>query len=297
MSAPSSLPVEINAVPVMMDESQKELLSCSTCLEVLHDPVRACNSNHHVCRGCLANVIHQANQDQRRPSCPECRDEVVFYWDRTGTRVPGVPAPILAAIIAAQQCACPFECGNNFKLAAFPDHKKVCANAPVECPFAALGCKHTTTRGKLNQHMEDAKNEHDLLVAENLSGTNKIISEQSKQLETAERKINMLTDELSTMAAGLRAGLDQVHSRSREAAEKQADTNKILSQICKVMEANAKSFEVAVHAKRAPKRKAGALEEASNAVKEVVASVAKICEPPSPYVYPGWAMSDMDVYD
>jgi len=133
--------------------------------------------------------------------------------------------------------------------------------------------------------MEDAKNEHDLLVAENLSGTNKIISEQSKQLETAERKINMLTDELSTMAAELRAGLDQVHSRSREAAEKQADTNKILSQICKVMEANAKSFEVAVHAKRAPKRKADALEEASSAAKEVVASVAKICEPPSPYVH------------
>jgi len=38
------------------------------------------------------------------------------------------------------------------------------------------------------------------------------------------------------------------------------------------MEANAKSFEVVVHAKRTPKRNADVLEEASSAAKEVVAS-------------------------
>jgi len=253
MSAPSSNLFQTNPVPVMIDDSQKKLLCCAVCFNVLDDPVRACNANHHFCRGCLHNVVVQHTNVMA--SCPECSGNITFSWDPTGTRVAGVPAPILAGIIAAQQCACPFECGNNFKLAAFPDHKKVCANAPVECPFAALGCKHTTTRGKLNQHMEDAKTEHDLLVAGNLSDTNKMMSEQCKRLQTAEHHINELKMHNVQMICTLRTGLDDVLRCCRQTEQKQAETNRILSHISRVMETNTKPFEVAVDVKRAPKRK------------------------------------------
>jgi ABC-type transporter Mla subunit MlaD len=152
----------------------------------------------------------------------------------------------------------------------------VCENYPVECPFAALGCKHKTPRSKLDTHIEEAKNEHQMLTAENLSATNSIISEQNKQFHQAERSIHKLTNELANMRTEFGRGLDEVLHRSNQVADEQAETNQILSQISRVMEANAKSFEVAVNAKRAPKRKADALEEASNAAKEVVASVAKV---------------------
>jgi len=270
----SAVPMESDPKPTLKNESAQDLLTCGVCLEVLDNPVRGCNGNHHFCAHCLEKVV--ATDPRPKTLCPQCREDVVFSKDRAGNQVVGVPAPMLCALIDTQDCVCTYDCGDSFKLKELREHKKVCKNVPVECPFAALGCKHKSPRSKLDAHIEAAKNEHQMLIAKNCSATHGIISKQNTKLEQAERRLHGLAKEVADMRREYRAGHVEVVQRCNNIAGGQYVTNELLSQICGVMEANANSFAEAVNAKRAPKRKAAALEEASKAAREVVASVAKV---------------------
>jgi hypothetical protein len=254
--------MESDPTPVLKNESVQELLTCGVCLEVLVNPVRGCNGNHHFCGDCLQKVV---TSDLRlKTPCPQCREDVVFSKDRAGKQIAGVPAPMLSALIETQDCICPYDCGNSLKLKDLSEHKKVCENVPIECPFAALGCKHKGPRNKLDAHIEEAKNEHHMLIAKNLSTTHDIISNQNIQLHFVQCRIRNLTKEVADLRTEHRVAHLQVVRLCSQIASEQAITYQLLS----------KSLAEPIEAKRAPKRKAATLEEASNAANEVV-----VCTP------------------
>jgi hypothetical protein len=95
-------------------------------------------------------------------------------------------------------------------------------------------------------------------LAQNLSDRNIAISERNEQILKAEQSVERLTDQFALERIRFLRDVEEARRRAHELTHEQAKTNEILSQISKVMEANAESFKTAMTVKPAPKRKADA---------------------------------------
>jgi hypothetical protein len=269
----SGISVESDPKPSLKNSTAQDFLTCGICLEVLVDARRGCNGNHHFCGECL-DKWYESKRGARVP-CPQCREDVVFSKDRNGAKIAGVPAPMLCGLIDSQDCVCPYDCKESFKIKDLRAHKQVCPNMPIECPFAALGCKHKASRSMLEEHIEKAKNEHQMLIAKNWSATHDIIAKQNKHFQHAERRIRDLEKSIVTLSSSLESSMQAVTDRIVKMSQNQIIAHELLHKIPDVMEANVKMFAEAVKSKRAPKRKAAALEDAAKAAKEMRSSFTR----------------------
>lgn len=95
---------------------------------------------------------------------------------------------------------CSNGCGEHFRREDVDEHKALCVNEMVGCPFAAGGCAATIKRGEIHQHMKDSAVEHVSALGKQVKGLKKMLKTQKRrgktqkdtntqQMERLERKL------------------------------------------------------------------------------------------------------------
>ena len=236
-------------------------LTCSVCQEVMENPVRGCDRGHHFCAECLHKWFDPMLHNHRK--CPDCRDDLAFSKDVHNNFVTGVPAPLIAGLIRVQEVACPHACGETCKAFKLKDHKETCRRAPVECPFAALGCEAKIPREEVDAHVRDATHQHQLLICKNFAKTEEQMVAQCREVEDLRRDVKWATQRVTCLRDQVESEFSKLTSNVHALSEKQDETNSLLRDLVRLTESNINGFAEAVEkTKGRGKRKAAAIDEA-----------------------------------
>ena len=103
----------------------------------------------------------------------------------------------------AYPLTCPNECGaSDIKRKDMADHRSVCSQEPVECPFAEAGCDGNLRRHQFDEHLTSNQQKHLLLmmgaykeVKSNLQSTEAKLKETEAKLTTAVQLLSQGTRE------------------------------------------------------------------------------------------------------
>ena len=170
------------------DHSQKDILSCKICLDVLVDPHLITCCGECVCKKCIDSHLQReaAVREDKKPLCPFCRKaefrlienldlkktigrlRVYCLYRSSGCMWSG---KLQEGEAHLQECVfCPIDCPNGcreygkIERRNLSKHMADCPLQVVECTFECVGCKtkHPLPRKELQVH--SSKNIHHHLV-------------------------------------------------------------------------------------------------------------------------------------
>ena len=172
------------------DHSQRDIIMCRICLDVLEDPYLITCCGECVCKKCIdSHLQREAAIRKDKPLCPFCREsefrlienldlkktigklKVYCRYRRSGCLWSGKQQDGEAHL---QECVfCPIDCPNGcreygkIERRNLSRHMAKCPMQVVECSFEHIGCKpkHPLPRKELLEHSNKDVHHHLVLLA------------------------------------------------------------------------------------------------------------------------------------
>lgn len=159
-----------------------EKLMCGICAELMMEPhLPTCCGQTYLCIQCVAKIRLHCDRLSGKPVCPFCRtedfetavdvdlqDTILNLEVRCAHRNNGCiwtgklrdGMNHLSVDCIFHPVNCPNICGKMIQRCQLEQHRKLCPNQAVQCPFLLAGCSSRLRRRDLPAHLQESEQEH-----------------------------------------------------------------------------------------------------------------------------------------